>query len=718
MKSVKTRSITQRKQRSITLLSSLTIAIPCSCYMILGDAPAITAIAAIGLLISIGISRPIVYTTRSIVYAGTLSVLLAVIANEVYPVDGDRFFSPIPTEVLFPFVIAVGVSATYFIQQPITIRIILISSLLSMILQGTIITDPVNIRFEVDSEFWRNRYFVFVTFFALQMVIFILLIPYSLETHVYKKNQIGSSPPFSKRLIFVGSIGAVVGLTTLLCIVAVKTEHMLEPVFDRVLRVYLGSFQSDVVFGDEVNLFRKLDRHVRSNQDNVVLRVDSPIPPKYLRGRVYDHYENGRWLNRDSTRRQPLMKATTTSRLASNRFYRRNYKALKLAQDAGSKIVIYPAERVVGDTLLAIGTTRIVDIIAETVESDRSGTLFPKGWDRDSAYSLTNDTRLNWAFNRRSLDSQLLDETVQFSDQVLEANLDRISDYIFGSEDENTIDKINRLYDYFQKEFTYTLRFNDEYKNRDPVLQFLEKSKSGHCELFASSTALLLRTQNIPTRYVTGFMCTEPHPMAGYWISRLGDCHAWVEAWIAERGEWTIVETTPAIGLSTDKHRMNAADHFVEIVTVHWNRIYNDIKHGYFAEATISVLASLWALLRWIFWTSWRKFIWTIAVIVIVVFWIKSKRTRPRLNMLDDRYDLRMIFTRLERHLHRFGIRRTQAMTIGDIIALIKEKNIPYCDETIKVLNAYEHTRYCPSPPQRDEISVLNDKVTEHIRRV
>ncbi len=82
----------------------------------------------------------------------------------------------------------------------------------------------------------------------------------------------------------------------------------------------------------------------------------------------------------------------------------------------------------------------------------------------------------------------------------------------------------------------------------DPIEWFLSTpGASAHCEIFASSAALLLRTAGIPTRYVVGYVAHE-QDRSGYWNVRGRDAHAWVEAWCDNR-EWVTVEATPAAGL-------------------------------------------------------------------------------------------------------------------------------------------------------------------------
>lgn len=77
-----------------------------------------------------------------------------------------------------------------------------------------------------------------------------------------------------------------------------------------------------------------------------------------------------------------------------------------------------------------------------------------------------------------------------------------------------------------------------------PVEQFLFTSRRGHCELFASSAAVMLRALGIPARVAVGFRGGVLDPAASTYTFRGADAHAWVEAWFEDRG-WVTFDPTP-----------------------------------------------------------------------------------------------------------------------------------------------------------------------------
>ncbi|MBQ2945471.1 MAG: transglutaminase domain-containing protein [Clostridia bacterium] len=82
-----------------------------------------------------------------------------------------------------------------------------------------------------------------------------------------------------------------------------------------------------------------------------------------------------------------------------------------------------------------------------------------------------------------------------------------------------------------------------EYRNINYTQYFLEKSKRGYCTHFATATAMLLRANGIPARFVTGYYVAESEPNEWYSVKDT-DRHAWVEYYVEGEG-WKIIESTP-----------------------------------------------------------------------------------------------------------------------------------------------------------------------------
>ncbi len=96
---------------------------------------------------------------------------------------------------------------------------------------------------------------------------------------------------------------------------------------------------------------------------------------------------------------------------------------------------------------------------------------------------------------------------------------------------------------YFRSRFKYSLNFSIP-EGENPVLYFLTKSRIGHCELFATSMALILRSFGIPTRLVGGYLGAIHSKIGNYYIVRENDAHTWVEVYIPDKG-WEKFDPSP-----------------------------------------------------------------------------------------------------------------------------------------------------------------------------
>src|ERR1700676_1981196 len=110
-------------------------------------------------------------------------------------------------------------------------------------------------------------------------------------------------------------------------------------------------------------------------------------------------------------------------------------------------------------------------------------------------------------------------------------------------------DKATAVEQYLSTHFGYTLELPRTLP-QDPLANFLFERKKGHCEYFASSMAVMLRSLRIPSRIVTGFRGGEFNDLTGQYVVRASDAHSWVEAYFPGSG-WISFDPTPAGNLPT-----------------------------------------------------------------------------------------------------------------------------------------------------------------------
>lgn len=143
------------------------------------------------------------------------------------------------------------------------------------------------------------------------------------------------------------------------------------------------------------------------------------------------------------------------------------------------------------------------------------------------------------------------------------AMLKEVADEIGLREGKTVHEKIALLQRHFIGKFQYT-RYNSIPRDlkewarqdrkvrgyveaKDPTMlgTFLQFTRAGHCEFFATASALLLREAGVPTRYVSGFAVKEVDPGSGEARVRGTHAHAWCRAWDEASKSWIDVDLTP-----------------------------------------------------------------------------------------------------------------------------------------------------------------------------
>lgn len=113
----------------------------------------------------------------------------------------------------------------------------------------------------------------------------------------------------------------------------------------------------------------------------------------------------------------------------------------------------------------------------------------------------------------------------------------------------NRYDKAVAIEEYLRKNYGYTLDLSrtDE---PDPIVDFLFNIRKGHCEYFASSMVVMLRSQGIAARIVNGFQTGEYNDLGGFYVVRQSDAHSWVEVYFPSLDRWIEFDPTPSDGLN------------------------------------------------------------------------------------------------------------------------------------------------------------------------
>lgn len=106
------------------------------------------------------------------------------------------------------------------------------------------------------------------------------------------------------------------------------------------------------------------------------------------------------------------------------------------------------------------------------------------------------------------------------------------------------LDKAMAIEEYLRDNYEYSLDVSPIPENEEFIDYFLFKEKKGYCTYYATTLAIMLRLENIPSRYIEGYLAKESKKKGIYEVTQ-ENAHTWVEAFIEPIG-WISLEPTPA----------------------------------------------------------------------------------------------------------------------------------------------------------------------------
>jgi transglutaminase-like putative cysteine protease len=177
------------------------------------------------------------------------------------------------------------------------------------------------------------------------------------------------------------------------------------------------------------------------------------------------------------------------------------------------------------------GTTRIRNLSAEKMTRNRFGAVYVEGSPGYAEYQAEYGETGTSEDPPSERDLQIPEDS--------EPVLKEISDQL-NLQKRSHKESVTRLKHFFEADFTYSLKNT----RATSINRFLQITRSGHCEYFATAGVLLLRYAGIPARYAVGFSAHEWNDMEKQVVVRTRHAHAWTLAWIG--GRWIDADFTPS----------------------------------------------------------------------------------------------------------------------------------------------------------------------------
>lgn len=262
---------------------------------------------------------------------------------------------------------------------------------------------------------------------------------------------------------------------------------------------------------------------------------------------------------------------------------------------------------------------------------------------------------------------------------------------------------------FFQEKFKYSSwqgRSPSSRTNDTPLSRFLLRTRSGHCEYFATAGALLLREAGIPARYAVGYAVHEDAG-DGKFVVRQRDGHAWCLVWDDKKALWRDVDFTPAIWMQEEAPQVG----WLQKLSDAWSRIRFEISRFRWGQSHL------------------RKYLlWAVVPILLVLLYqiVRNSRKRRRRKGQGAKEafiawpGLDSEFYQLEEKLGAMGLPRLPSETFGDWIgrALNDESLAELNGPMRRLLQMHYRYRFDPAGISAEEREALKNEVVSVLARL
>ncbi|WP_238568946.1 transglutaminase family protein [Xenococcus sp. PCC 7305] len=250
-----------------------------------------------------------------------------------------------------------------------------------------------------------------------------------------------------------------------------------------------------------------------------------------LRRVSYNKYQAGTWVGVNSEFTPiPSTSGTTNWALAT-----KTDDISKTSQDIATVTISTNLPQGHSFLNLPQGTRQISQLPGDAMEKNQYGTVKVEVQPGLVSYQVQYSQDF-------ALDSKPTKEDLQIPPQE-KAAIDTIVAQL-NLQDKSPAEILQKVTNFFNTEFTYSLDLAPPENNRTVLAAFLLDHRYGHCEYFATATALLLRDLGIPTRYVIGYSVHEYSPWENQFIVRSRNSHAWTLVYLNDA--WREFDTTPS----------------------------------------------------------------------------------------------------------------------------------------------------------------------------
>ncbi len=453
------------------------------------------------------------------------------------PVDDTLFFVALVSIAYW----IVGVTAGYWLTRHRNF-------LVGVILTGFAILTIHAYDFFLASRFWIFAAFLFFTLLLSGRMHFVR------ERERWHTKRIFLSPDsaedINRQILVLAAIAILVTWTIPISITEWKSasdswSRFTRPFRERfskavsALESPYGFRESSDFYGEQLSLGRLA---AQGNTTVLRIKVDDIVneePPRYYwRGRVYDHYIDGKWTNQSAH---------------ESKFDPENNQLTPA--DMGNRVEVHftVTMRLEEPTLLYMPSEPFWVNRTSTVEAvalpDQSKDV--NAWIADPPLTIGSKYQVHALIGNPSIEElraagtdypEWVSENYLQVPQDIEPQIKDLAEEVTAGM-ESPYDKATAITQYLRKAIEYSTALTESNSKRDPILWVLFDYKKGFCTYYASAEVLMLRSLGIPSRLAVGFAEGQYDQAAQTYTVVRANSHAWPEVYFPGIG-WVEFEPT------------------------------------------------------------------------------------------------------------------------------------------------------------------------------
>lgn len=566
----------------ITVLEAAVFLLPSAGYFAYtAKLPHVPILTGVFLLISFFFWKPLKISDRLVIYLAVAALAATIFADSAYPLAEGRFtflIALLHPEILVPFLLYQAAMLTISRNRPLILGASAFAAITSIAFCGE------------QEQYWNTASQNPPTEILSQQMIYfcsMFLTLLLLLWYLRKTYRIGSKWP-KEIIAMLTCLFVVAGAFALTC-----QTHSIRKAFRNFEMLFYGNSLNQATRRySALNFFESSSLDINSfltpemfqNESDIVFQVIGTQPPGYLRGMGYSQYHfGGKWSHGSKELIQELPAHNGTGLEKDRSFIFPRPQPLHPVRWT----ILPTGIRLHNTAFYPAGATEI-RMLAEKAHLTASGTLSISGGTLNAGYTVfaadNRDCGAPTTFQEQEKKMYL-----QYPGELFQLlrEIRYITQTLHPLPDDECFRK---LLIFFRDNFCYSL--TPERPDKDPVEHFLRHTRRGHCELYASSMVLLLRSCGIPARYVTGFICDEPHRSGRSYIARTGNAHAWVEAYDRDRQQWVLLDPTPPTPPIPPRDHEEIYQ-WKESILLGVQEFLSELRRGHVAEAISGLLRGM-----------------------------------------------------------------------------------------------------------------------------